>query len=405
MLVDGSNVSGRLAWVIFSAENTVTWPSGWTEFFAGSTTSTVLRAAYRFIDGTEGFDGTDDSITVTTSSAVLSNAHAYLSKSGHHASTAPEAATAATGSGANANSPTFDPAGWASEETLWVPAAAYRFGANFTVAPTNYIGLLSLNGGDSNAPLGSARRALTASSEDPGTFTSDDGGAWVATTIAIRPAAAGGSVALDGDTEVVVELDGDIGVTRLLGGDTEVVVEADGGLSVSKLVEGDADIVVGLAGGLSATKPISGKFNVSTKLTGDLTVTPPGGAAVPLDGSLAAVAEADGDLSVAKLVDGNLGAIVGLAGDLTVTPPAGGVELDGTVGVVVGLAGELSVTQGLAGEIDLVVELAGDLAVPTSHQLEGTVEVVVGVGPLAELFVQRPQGVAPRRLWRTSRVY
>jgi hypothetical protein len=182
---------------------------------------------------------------------------------------------------------------------------------------------------------------------------------------------------------------------------------------------------VDLAGGLSATKPISGKFNVSTKLTGDLTVTPPGGAAVPLDGSLAAVAEADGDLSVAKLVDGNLGAIVGLAGDLgvaklvegdlgaivglagdlTVTPPAGGVELDGTVGVVVGLAGELSVTQGLAGEIDLVVELAGDLAVPTSHQLEGTVEVVVGVGPLAELFVQRPQGVAPRRLWRTSRVY
>jgi hypothetical protein len=184
-----------------------------------------------------------------------------------------------------------------------------------------------------------------------------------------------------------------------------MVVEADGDLSVAKLVDGNLGTIVGL--------------------TGDLTVTPPGGAAVPLDGSLAAVAEADGDLSVSKLVEGDADIVVGLAGglsatkpisgkfnvstkltgDLTVTPSAGGVDLDGTAGVVVGLAGELSVTQGLAGEIDLVVELAGDLAIPTTLQLEGTVEVVVGVGPLAELFVQRPQGVAPRRLWRTSRVY
>jgi hypothetical protein len=194
LLPDGSNVTGRLVIVVFAAEATVSWPAGWSEIFEGSTTSTVLAVAYRFIDGTEGFDGTDDTVTATTGSASLSNAHAYLSSAGHHASTAPEAATAATGLGANANPPTLNPAGWDIEEALWIAAAAYRFNASFSGAPTNYTDLLSLSGGDTNAPLGSARRVLSASSEDPGTFTSSDGGAWVATTVAVRPGVAGGEV-------------------------------------------------------------------------------------------------------------------------------------------------------------------------------------------------------------------
>jgi hypothetical protein len=380
LLPDGSNVSGRLVWVIFSAENTVTWPSGWTEFFAGSTTSTVLRAAYRFIDGTEGFDGTDDSITVTTSSAVLSNAHAYLSKSGHHASTAPEAATAATGSGANANSPTFDPAGWASEETLWVPAAAYRFGANFTGAPTNYTGLLSLNGGDSNAPLGSARRALTASSEDPGTFTSDDGGAWVSTTIAIRPAAAGGGpVALDGTGEMVVEADGDLAVARPLAGSAEVVLEGDGQLTVTGAVvalDGTTGIIVEV-------------FALSASLR----------VARAIDGQAEVVVGASGNLVVAQALTGQTVVVVESDGELTVTAGGSVVALDGTAEIVLGDAAVLAMVVGLDGQTEVAIDTGtAELGVPQSVALEGQAEIVFDTAD--SNFRWRPEtGGQRRRGW------
>lgn len=346
-LPDGSNVSGRRVIVVASNEGTgsTTWPTSpaFTEFVAGNGTATHIAIAYRNINGTEGFSGTDDTITVTGAS-VQWNAHAYLLTSDEFDSaTAPEGAATAIGTNnGTTNPPSLTPS-WGSANNLWIAASALRFAGNWTAAPTNYTNLLSSNGGDANAPLGTARRVLTATSEDPATFSHDGGNtAWVATTIAIRPSAGGAAVALDGDLETVVETDGD--------------------LSVAKLVEGDTELVVELDGDLSATKPLtSTDMHIVVELDGELTVTPGGGGTA--------------------------------------------VALDGTAGVVVELAGELSVTRGLDGQVELVVDLDGELSIPVVQQLDGVVAVVVGVGPLAELFVQRPQGVAPRRLWRTSRVY
>jgi len=58
--------------------------------------------------------------------------------------------------------------------------------------PVNYTDGFQTNFGDFHPSVGSARRELTASSEDPGTFTLSANRGWVAATVAIRPAAAGG---------------------------------------------------------------------------------------------------------------------------------------------------------------------------------------------------------------------
>jgi hypothetical protein len=194
LLPDGSDVSGRRVLIVIGVDGapSITWPMGWTEFAAGSTTQTQLSAAYRDIDGTEGFDGTDDEIVFTTSGGgEQSNHQSYLISEGHDAATAPEAATAATGGSATPDPPSLNPSGWGTEETLWIAAAALRFNDTWLSAPTNYTDLLAQSGGDANAPLATARRVLEAESEDPGSFTINDGSSWVATTIGVRPAAGG----------------------------------------------------------------------------------------------------------------------------------------------------------------------------------------------------------------------
>lgn len=239
-LPDGSNVSGVRVVVLFGAPTSaITWPAGWTGFFDGSTSDTRLGVAYRDIDGTEGFDGVDDTITVQTGESVLANAHAYLISAGHDAATAPEAATAATGIGANADAPSLNPAGWDVEEALWIAVAGYRFNASFSAAPTDYTGLLSLSGDDANTPLGSARRVLPAASEDPGAFTSSDGANWVATTVAVRPAAGG---AVDGTAS------GSFGYSGTASGQATAIGSSSGSYAYSGTASGQATAVGSAAG-------------------------------------------------------------------------------------------------------------------------------------------------------------
>jgi hypothetical protein len=197
-LPNGSNVSGRLVVVVIGVDGTtgVAWPAGWTEIFDGTTVATELAVGYRVINGTEGFDGTDDTITLTTA-AEQSNSHAYLI-TGHDPAVAPEAATAAVGTNAP-DPPSFNPAGWDVEETLWIVAAANRFGILQTAAPANYSNLLAQNGGDTNAPLATAHRGAAVTTEDPGAFTGGDN-EWVATTIAVPALAVGTNAAAEAAT-------------------------------------------------------------------------------------------------------------------------------------------------------------------------------------------------------------
>ena len=170
-------------------DTTITWPAGWTQLFTQFLAGTQeLEARYRIADGGEG-----TTITLTTGAGRVS-AHASYRITGHHTVTAPAVGVTVTGSSTGANPPSLNPAGWDIEDTLWIAVASCQSGSNiFTGFPTSYsLSQLTVNG--NNIQLGVAARALSAASDDPGTFTNPNAG-WIAQTIAVRPAGAAASTA------------------------------------------------------------------------------------------------------------------------------------------------------------------------------------------------------------------
>lgn len=173
-----------LAVVAFDQIPTVGWPAGWTEIKEQLTSDQVTVAvAWKRAAG-----GESGNITVTTSTAQAGGWQVYCIR-GAHTSTAPAISTGASGTSANPDPDVLDPAGWGAEDTLWIAAGGSDGDRPFTAAPTNYTNLQS-NGwaNTAGAFCGSARRALNAASEDPGTFTISASENWVAYTVAIRPA-------------------------------------------------------------------------------------------------------------------------------------------------------------------------------------------------------------------------
>src|SRR5262245_7972337 len=140
--------------------------------------------------------------TVTTADTSTNDSVCILcSISGAHTTTPPEGGTIANGTGAAANPGALDPAGWNTEDALWIAvcgsgedAITGTFDAP-TAAPTNYGNLFvtavtaDVVGGVYGA-LGF--RQLAASVEDVGTFALDISNARnSALLIAVRPAVAG----------------------------------------------------------------------------------------------------------------------------------------------------------------------------------------------------------------------
>ena len=163
--------------------STVSFPAGWTNSAQGAAACTVVTA-YKFSDGTEtgGF-------TVTLGAAEQGAWRTYRI-TGAHASTAPETATVATANNSAPDPPSFDPAGWASEDTLWWAVWAADNSVVTTAWPTSYTSGDSLeSGGGTGASLATSRRELAATSDDPGTGTLFQAERWQAVTFAIRPAA------------------------------------------------------------------------------------------------------------------------------------------------------------------------------------------------------------------------
>jgi hypothetical protein len=200
----GSIASGDLLIVLFANDGnaTITWPSGWDQaanalFDTANGTAVRLAGRQRIADGTEGA-----TITVTTSASEWS-AHSTLRITGWHGTTVAEAATA-TGSSTTADPPNLDPAGWASEDTLWIACSGRDTGGadddDNTAHPTNYTAihnvLAGTNAGGVN--LTSSRRDNAVSAENPGTYTGPTTEEWVAATVAIRPAAAGAALVTPG---------------------------------------------------------------------------------------------------------------------------------------------------------------------------------------------------------------
>lgn len=172
------------------------WGGGFTEFHdSGTSTTLAIGMAYKISDGTE--TGT---FTVTQSSTVTGHASmVLLSIPGAHWSTAPEAGSRADGTSAAADPASFDPSGWAAEDTLWISVVASGMTSGTgswtgtgTTAPTNYSDRVDSNTTDSSTvgqtEVAVAFRQNNASSEDAGTAGVDTSNARnSAIVIAIRP--------------------------------------------------------------------------------------------------------------------------------------------------------------------------------------------------------------------------
>jgi hypothetical protein len=173
-----------------------TLPAGWNVYIdSASGTACRLVAAYKRADGTETGNFTYNP------GASEQGAWRCIRVTGVHGSSDPAVGTAATGTSVNPNPPNNDPAGWGTEDTLWIACYGQDDGRRSqTAIPTNYSnGFYDASGGSGGAALGTARRTNAVSAENPGTFTISNSQAWVAQTVAIRPATvvvATGGVAL-----------------------------------------------------------------------------------------------------------------------------------------------------------------------------------------------------------------
>jgi len=107
------------------------------------------------------------------------------------AGTAPAAATTAPGASTDPNPPNLDPAGWATEKTLWLAVAGNDGNVGITAGPSGYFYFRNDRvEAATGAGIAIAWKESEAASEDPGVFTMNSE-QWGSGTIAIRPAAGG----------------------------------------------------------------------------------------------------------------------------------------------------------------------------------------------------------------------
>lgn len=197
---DGSNVSGRLVVLAVACDGVtaMTWPGSpaWTVLDAGNDGSAAsrLEVRYRFVDGSEGWSGTGQTITVSGGTEQWC-AHGVLI-SGQHASQAPEVA-AATGASGNFDPPSLT-ASWGAEDNLWLVFAGADGGPAVTGWPASYADNQQEGdtGGAAAGVTGAmATRNLNGATDNPGAFANDTD-PWRALTVVVRPAAVAAATGL-----------------------------------------------------------------------------------------------------------------------------------------------------------------------------------------------------------------
>ncbi|MGH2375030.1 MAG: hypothetical protein ACRDIC_16385, partial [bacterium] len=199
-----AGVSGRLTIAIAGHDGngiTMTWPTGYTQFFAQDNTGGVLgvKGAYHLEDGTEG------TTFILGLSAAEKGACIVYQVSGAEtpATQVPEATTASAGATLDPDCPAITPTG-GSKDYLFI-AGVCTNGEEAdddtwgNTSPTNYSpspprqktsGIAGTP--TTNCCLETAERALTAATEDPGIFNNDQSLAYASFTIAVHPA--GGAI-------------------------------------------------------------------------------------------------------------------------------------------------------------------------------------------------------------------
>jgi len=133
-----------------------------------------------------------DSTTVSITHANESTAWEVvrIAKDSFESATAPAAVTTAPGASTNPDPPNLDPAGWATEKTLWIALAGNDGNVAITAGPSGYFYFRNDRvAAATGAGIAVAWIESEAASENPGVFTMASEN-WGAGTIAIRPAAA-----------------------------------------------------------------------------------------------------------------------------------------------------------------------------------------------------------------------
>jgi len=181
--------SGNLLMVFceFNATSTVTDPSGWAVTLSAVNTDT-WRIYSRIANGSEG-----STVAVTLSNAQRAACLSYRITGNRNGVTSSEieVSSAVNATTATPDPPSLSPA-WGSAENLWF-AVAFVSDGNYgpvTAYPTNY-SLSQLDQGTTTGGNGGGVtigvRLLTASSEDPGTFTTTTSRIRSTYTLAVRP--------------------------------------------------------------------------------------------------------------------------------------------------------------------------------------------------------------------------
>lgn len=172
----GSITNGNLLLCVFSCDGIVNASpsSGWTKVARGTQGGTVTGVIfYKYATGS-------DSLTVTTDISEQSTHIVY-----EFNNAAPPIVEVTNGNGTDADPPSN--ATGTSREYLWIATHSSDSTTTASVAPSGYSGLLTQTAsGAQGATTATAYKTATASTEDPGVFTSASD-QWVTTTIALGP--------------------------------------------------------------------------------------------------------------------------------------------------------------------------------------------------------------------------
>lgn len=164
--------TGNLLVVIFSVDGNplLSHPSDWMKIAQEAQGSTVKQAVYfKYAEGS-------DSLTITTDTGEQSSHIVY-----ELSDAAPPIAETVSGNSTNADPPNNDTG--TSRSYLWIATHTSDSTVVASGAPTNYGSLLTeAAAGTGGASTSSAIRSTTASSENPGTFTTSNE-QWVAMTL------------------------------------------------------------------------------------------------------------------------------------------------------------------------------------------------------------------------------
>lgn len=163
--------------VMFSSNGTTdtNTPTGWTKLGSTAYSGGSVRLTVYSKIATGG-----DTLTVTTTGASTSEYACYRVVTKGNI----EIGTFTEGNSNSPNSLSLTPVG-GSQKYLWFSAIAHNTGGVVSAFPANYtLGQITVN--FTSTRIGSAYRALLATSEDPGNYTLTAALNWVAVTVSIQ---------------------------------------------------------------------------------------------------------------------------------------------------------------------------------------------------------------------------